>query len=140
VAEPDEPVAEPDEPVAEPPGEPLAEPQISIVYDAMTGHLALDVPEGVELTSINIESAAGVFTGESVAIFEGPFDIDSDTTIFKATFGSSFGSVRFGNVAQPLLEQSFLENDLTVTGSLWGRNGDLGGVDLVYRSSGSTPT
>ena len=48
-----------------------------------------------------------------------------------ATFGSSFGSLSFGNVAQPGLSEDFVLNDLTVLGSLAG-GGDLGDVDLIY--------
>ena len=51
--------------------------------------------------------------------------------IFKATFGSSFGSLSFGNVAQAGLSEEFVLGDLTVIGSLAG-GGDLGNVDLVY--------
>ena len=59
------------------------------------------------------------------------FDNDVDTNIFKATFGGSFGSISFGNVAQAGLTEEFLLGDLTVIGSLAG-GGDLGNVDLVY--------
>ena len=54
-----------------------------------------------------------------------------DNNIFKATFGSSFGSLSFGNVAQTGLSEDFVLNDLTVVGSLAG-GGDLGDVDLIY--------
>jgi hypothetical protein len=37
--------------------------QTSVVYHANTGELSVDAPDGVELTSINIDSAAGIFTG-----------------------------------------------------------------------------
>ena len=61
----------------------------------------------------------------------GSFDNDADDNIFKATFGSSFGSLSFGNVAQSGLSEDFMANDLTVVGSLAG-GGDLGNVDLIY--------
>ena len=61
----------------------------------------------------------------------GSFDNDADNNIFKATFGSSFGSLSFGNVAQAGLSKDFVLNDLTVVGSLAG-GGDLGAVDLIY--------
>ena len=51
--------------------------------------------------------------------------------IFRATFGTSFGSLSFGNVAQPGLSEEFLRGDLVVVGSLAG-GGDLGEVDLIY--------
>ena len=54
-------------------------------------------------------------------------------SIFKATFGSSFGSLSFGHVAQAGLSRDFAMNDLTAVGSLAG-GGDLGAVDLCcYR-------
>jgi hypothetical protein len=109
----------------------LGDEQTSLVYNPATGELSVDAPASTELTSINIDSAAGIFTGESAQNLGGSFDNDSDTNIFKATFGSSFGSLSFGNVAQPGLSEDQLLNDLTVIGSLNG-GGDLGPVDLVH--------
>jgi hypothetical protein len=111
--------------------------QTSIVYHAGTGELAVDAPAGAELTSINIDSAAGIFTGAAAQNLGGSFDNDADGNIFKATFGSSFGSLSFGNVAQPGLSEQFVLNDLTVVGSLAG-GGELGAVDLVYVPEPST--
>ena len=105
--------------------------QTSIVYNVGTGELAVDTPAGTELTSINIDSAAGIFTGSAAENLGGSFDNDADNNIFKATFGSSFGSLSFGNVAQTGLAQDFLLGDLSVVGSLQG-GGGLGDVDLVY--------
>ncbi len=39
--------------------------QTSIVYVPDTGELAVDALAGVELTSINIDSAGGIFTGDA---------------------------------------------------------------------------
>jgi hypothetical protein len=105
--------------------------QTSIVYNAVTGELAVDGPSDRELTSINISSAARLFTGDPAQNLGGDFDNDADDNIFKATFGSSFGSLSFGNVAQTGLSQELISNDLTVVGSL-ARGGDLGNVDLIY--------
>ncbi len=105
--------------------------QTSLVYDAATGEIAVDAPAGTELTSINIDSAAGIFTGQAAQNLGGSFDNDSDDNIFKATFGSSFGSLSFGRVAPSQLAESFLLGDLSVVGSLRG-GGSLGDVDLVY--------
>ncbi len=108
-----------------------ADGQTSILYDARTGELAVDAPAGIELTSVNIDSAAGIFTGQAAQNLGGSFDNDADGNIFKATFGSSFGSLSFGNVAQPGLAESFVLGDLAVVGSLAG-GGGLGNVDLMY--------
>ena len=91
----------------------------------------MDAPKGRELTSINIDSAAGNFTGEPAQNLGGRFDNDADNNVFKATFGSSFGSLSFGSVAPPRLTEEFLISDLRVIGSLVG-GADLGDVDLIY--------
>lgn len=105
--------------------------QTSVVYNADTGELSVDPPADTHLTSINIDSASGIFTGDPAANLEGSFDHDANDNIFKATFGGSFGPVSFGKVAQVGLTEEFLLGDLTVVGSLAG-GGDLGPVDLVY--------
>ena len=111
--------------------------QTSVVYSPDTGELSVDAPLGVELTSINIDSASGIFTGDAAQNLGGSFDHDADGNIFKATFGSSFGSLSFGSVAQAGLSPQFVADDLTVVGSLAG-GGDLGPVDLVYVPEPST--
>jgi hypothetical protein len=105
--------------------------QTSVTYDPSTGEVGVDAPAGIELTSINIDSSAGIFTGEAAQNLGGSFDNDGDSNIFKATFGGSFGSLSFGNVAQTGLAEDFVLGDLTVVGSLAG-GGDLGSVDLIY--------
>ena len=111
--------------------------QTSVTYDPATGEVAIDAPANIQLTSINIDSASGVFTGADAQNLGGSFDNDADDNIFKATFGGSFGSVSLGNVAQTGLTETFLLGDLTVVGSLSG-GGDLGEVDLVYVPEPST--
>jgi hypothetical protein len=111
--------------------------QTSVVYDARSGELSVDAPAGVELTSINIDSASGIFTGDPAQNLGGSFDNDTDNNIFKATFGGSFGSLSFGAVAPAGLDEPFLLSDLTVVGSLAG-GGDLGAVDLIYVPEPST--
>jgi hypothetical protein len=105
--------------------------QTSIGYDVATGEVWVDAPAGVELTSVNIDSDSGIFTGVAAQNLGGSFDNDADNNIFKATFGGSFGSITFGNVASAGLSEEFLLGDLTVVGSLAG-GGDLGNVDLIY--------
>ena len=108
-----------------------------MIYNANTGEVAVDAPDGVELTSINIDSASGIFTGDAAQNLGGSFDNDAYANIFKATFGSSYGSLSFGSVAQAGLSKQFVADDLTVVGSLAG-GGDLGAVDLVYVPEPST--
>ena len=90
----------------------------------------MNAPADKYLTSINIESAGSIFTGSPAQNLGGRFDIDSNTNIFKVTFGGNFGSLSFGNVAQVWLSEDFVAGDLTVVGSLAG-GGDLGEVDLI---------
>ena len=113
------------------PGGQRSDAQTSIIYNANSGEVSVNAPAGTELTSINIDSAAGIFTGAPAENLGGSFDNDSDTNIFKATFGSSFGSLSLGPVAQSALDEAFLLDDLTVVGSLAG-GGGLGEVDLIY--------
>jgi hypothetical protein len=113
------------------PGGMIGDGQTSLTYDVATGSLGVDAPAGTDLTSINIDSAGSIFTGDAALNLGGSFDNDADNNIFKATFGSSFGSLTFGAVAQRDLSEEFLLNDLTIIGSLAG-GGDLGNVDLIY--------
>ncbi len=113
------------------PGGARGDGQTSIIYNPSTGEVAVDAPATTQLTSINIDSAGRIFTGAPAQNLGGSFDNDADNNIFKATFGSSFGSLSFGNVAQAGLSQQFVLNDLTVVGSLAG-GGALGNVDLIY--------
>ena len=105
--------------------------QASLGYDPATGEVWVDAPNGVEMTSINIDSASGIFVGEAAENLGGSFDNDADSNIFKATFGASFGSISFGNVAQVGLTPEFLLSDLSAVGSLQG-GGPLNDVDLIY--------
>ena len=115
-----------------PPGGEIGDAQTSIVYDVGTGEVSVDAPAGTNLTSVNIDSASGIFVShENAQNLDGSFDTHSEDNIFKATFGSSFGSLSFGMVAIPSLAEDFVANDLTVIGSLDG-GGGLGDVDLVY--------
>ena len=103
----------------------------TVGYDALRGEVWVAPPRGHELTSINLSSKAGVFTGEAAKNLGGAFDNHSDNNVFKATFGGSFSTLSFGNVAAAGLSQQFVMEDLTVIGSL-ARGGGLGDVDIVY--------
>lgn len=66
--------------------------QTSIIYNADTGELGIDAPASVDLTSININSAAAIFTGDPARNLAGGFDHEADDTIFKAVLRGSFAS------------------------------------------------
>jgi hypothetical protein len=106
--------------------------QTSVGYNPRTGEVFVDAPAGVELTSINIDSAAGLFTGQAPMNLGGSFDNDADGNIFKATFGGSFGSLSFGNVAQTGLTKQFLLSDLSIVG--WRRRPRRSGPNLHSRA------
>lgn len=110
--------------------------QTSDPSDARTDELAVDAPAGTDLNSFNINSDAGIFTGTAQNL-GGGLNTDSDTNVFKATFGSSLGSLSSGHVVQQGLAEDPLLHDLTVVGSL--ANGrDPGPVDLIYVPEPST--
>ncbi len=100
------------------PGGVLDDDQTLLIYDALTGMVGVDGRAAVELTSIHIASAAGFLTGYAAHNLGGSFDFDSDPQLLKATFGSSFGSLSFGTIAQPGLSEDFLLADLSLDGSL----------------------
>ena len=109
----------------------LEDDQTSLVYDSATGELAVDVPVGHELNSINIDSVNGIFMGQLSEPFPGAFDFQTAHTIFRGDFAKSFPSISFGNVAQPNLSLDSVLEDLSAIGSLRG-GGSVGTVDLVY--------
>lgn len=113
------------------PGGAAGDSQTSVFYDAFTGEIAVDAPGFGDLTAIHLASASGIFTGDPAANLGGLFDNDVDGSILKATHGGSFGSLSFGNVAQPGLSIHFVLSDLSANGALAG-GGNLGPVDLIY--------
>jgi len=109
----------------------IGDGQTSIVYNSISGNVSVDPPSGAQLTSLHIVSPAGIFTGAAADQLGGSFDNDTDTAIFKATFGSAFGAISFGAVAPSGLSEASLLGDIRAEGSLDG-GGTLGSVDLVY--------
>jgi hypothetical protein len=109
------------------------------VYDAKTGELSVDPPASKNLTSINIDSASGLFepAKANLDVLNGSFDNVDEGNIFKATFGDEFGDVSFGNVLPASMTAEEVIGDLTVVGSLAG-GGDLGDVGLIYIPEPST--
>jgi hypothetical protein len=95
----------------------VADGNVSIGYNAESGEIWTETSGAVELTSINICSLSGVFTAQAPDNLGGAFDIDTDSTIFKATFGGNFGSLSFGDVAKTGLSAEYVMSDITVMGS-----------------------
>ena len=113
--------------------------QTSLVYNAGTGELAVNVPSRLELTSLNVTSASGKFIGTEPAVLDGAFDNFAADNVFKTTFGGSFGSISFGNILPVDISEAELASDLSAVGSLAG-GGDLGDVALVYIPEPATAT
>jgi hypothetical protein len=115
------------------PGGTVGDGQISVVFSALTGEVALDVPIGTSLTSFQLLSSSGIFTNDPAQNLGGPFDNDSIELIFKAMFGSSFTSLSFGAIADPGWSEAFLLADLSVNGTFAQGGTIIGNVDLVYQ-------
>ena len=82
-----------------------------------------------------------MFTGDPAENLGGPFDVDRDDKIAKATFGDSFGDLSFGNVAATGVSEADVGNDLTVSGTFFPTgtfSGAEGNVDLFYVPEPST--
>ena len=90
--------------------------QVVVNYNAADGNFSVTATEAI--TSVSLESASGIFTGDAAGNLGGPFDVDSDPKIFKAVFGDNFTEVDFGAVADAGLGRDFLLNDLSASGSL----------------------
>ena len=109
---------------------------VTINYDPGSGNVSVSTTEPI--SSFQVESASGIFTAEAAKGLGGPFDVDSDGKIFKATFGDQFERLSFGNVAQTGLAETFLLDDLTVSGS-FGAGGTFGAdFELNYIPEPST--
>ena len=72
-------------------------------------HKKLPLNAGVYLTGPY--TAVGP-RGQSAQNLGGSFDNDAENSIFKATFGDSLGTLRFGNVAQAGQREQSVQADL----------------------------
>lgn len=110
----------------------IGDERTSIVYDVLLGEISVDTPASTDLTTVEIKSVAGIFTGPGPAQnLTGIFDVWFPDKIFKLD-PAGFSSLSFGLLAQPGLAKALLLGDLVVDGSKVG-GGDLGPVvDLVY--------
>lgn len=89
-------------------------PAVLLIYDPATGEIAVDTPEPI--STLEIRSASGIFTGQPAQTLDSLFDVDTDTKIFKLG-PEGFGPLSFGNVAQTDLDYGFLASDLSINGS-----------------------
>jgi cyclophilin family peptidyl-prolyl cis-trans isomerase len=95
---------------------------VFVIYNTNTGVVRVD--SNKSLSTVEIVSKSGIFTGSPATNLGGSFDVDTDFKIFKLsplTTGGQpigFGSLSFGPVAQKNLTDAFVRNDLTIQGSL----------------------
>lgn len=92
-------------------------------YDSQTGDMSLDVPVGADgearLTSVVIDSASGIFTGERPGTLSSAFDVFRADRVFKMDV-AGMDVVDLGPAAAPGLGASMLEKDLCIAGSVIG--------------------
>lgn len=89
----------------------------NIIYNATSGVVRVDT--STALTTLEIVSKSGIFTRSPATNLSGPFDIDSDTKLFKLD-ANGFSSLSFGPVAQLNLTEAFIRQDLVISGSPLG--------------------
>ena len=121
------------------PGGTVGDGQTSLIYNSDTGEVLVDAPLGGSLTSIRLDSEAGLFTGPRPDVLTDAFDSYSSARLFKISPTQPFGSISFGAIIEPRLSESLLLADLTVIGSLLG-GGNLGDVDLVFLNDSTLPS
>ncbi|MCA9171498.1 MAG: hypothetical protein KDB23_27710, partial [Planctomycetales bacterium] len=106
----------------------LPEPVLTqFIYDANTGELSIE--SALSLTTLQIISASGIFTGSPAANLGAEFDVDTDVKVFKVE-PAGFSNLSLGPVARAGLPRSFLERDLSIDGSR-AAGGRLGQFELV---------
>jgi len=104
---------------------------ISLVYNPADGALKFDAA-GKKATALEIQSAAGYFTGTKPPQANGLFDVFNKNKFFVLKPGdAAIGDSDFGPAMAKGLTSAQLTADLTVSGALLP-SGGLGTVDLVY--------
>lgn len=105
-------------------------------YDSLTGAMSFEQPddpnEVKHLTSIVIDSASGVFTGQRPATLTNDFDVFRENRLFKMDV-AGFEEVDFGTPAATGWTDENLAKDLCIGGSVLG-GGKLSGVRLNSES------
>lgn len=105
-------------------------------YDSLTGAMSFDQPddpsEVKRLTSIVIDSASGLFTGQRPATLTNEFDVFRENRMFKMDV-TGFEDVDFGTPAATGWTDENLARDICIGGSVLG-GGKLSGVRLNSES------
>jgi hypothetical protein len=104
---------------------------LSIIYVPESGRLSATAPQGSMLTALEIQSAAGNFTGTSENL-DGIFDFSSPHKLFKLRTGG-FSSLELGPILPTGLTPEAMLTDLTVDGASLGGGFNVGtGIFLVH--------
>ena len=112
-----------------PAGGSVGDGNISLVYDPADGSLKLDAA-GKKVTTLEVHSTAGYFTGTAPSQVSPPFDVFNATKFFLLKT-AGIGDENFGPALAKGLSVDALSSDLKVAGSILP-SGSLGTVDLVY--------
>ncbi len=101
-------------------------------YDSLTGAMSFEQPDDPSkvkrLTSIVIDSASGIFTGQRPTTLTNDFDVFREKRLFKMDV-AGIEEVDFGTPAATGWTDQSLANDLCIGGSVLG-GGKLTGVRL----------
>ncbi len=103
---------------------------LSLVYEAGTGRVTVDAPDGMPLTAIELRVADGSFT-QNCENLGGPFDVCSTTKVFKMSM-SGFDRVELGPILPQNVSEGSLRRNLVIDGASVGGGFNQGeGLMLV---------
>ena len=115
------------------PGGAQGDDRLSVIYNALTGEVAVESPES--FLSVQIDSEAGIFTEDSPRLGGDVEILEPDRQLFMISVGPNglapISSWSFGTPAQRGLSEQFVSLDLTV----WARAAathEIQGGDLIY--------
>ncbi len=121
-----------------------AEVEIKVEYNTTNGEVAIraadlltpPVPPGAAaaeeamlMTTLDMRSSSGIFTGGTTQNLDGPYDQQSPFRILKQD-REGFASVNFGPILAKGLTQEFVEQDVTLDVTFFNRS-TLRGVEVV---------
>lgn len=103
----------------------------SLVYEAATGNVWLDIPSGRCAAIIEIFSDSDMLLGPPPGFVVGPFDTFTSRKVFLFPIGRMSGQFQVGQIFPAGLTQAFLADDLTINGGACSVD-ESGFRDVVY--------
>lgn len=103
----------------------------SLIYDARTGDVSLDVPFGRCAATIQVTSNVDLFTGPAPLLLDGPFDVFRPRKLFLLKPNGITGIVPLGPLIAPGVSQSVMSEALSLTGGAC-KTDESQFSDLVY--------